>query len=308
MIYILSSLAFVSLGLAFTLLVTFFYWNRLQVKHRLNLINETFSISVDEGYIDDRKKLTFRQRVIIPIREKMTEITKRITPKGTIDAIEKKLKAANNPFHLGVPGWLIVRVVVMFALPTMYYFFFMKLVDDKVLKILVFMIVILLGNMLPNMLLNNKIKQRQTKMTQQLPDILDLLTVSVEAGLSFDGAMSKVAEKGQSEMSREFAKAVKEIEIGKTRREALTDMSKRCDIPDLQVFISSIIQAEQMGVSIGKILRIQAVNIRIKRRQRAQETALKAPVKMLFPLVFFIFPSLFIVLLGPALIRFRDVF
>lgn len=308
MIYILSSLAFVSLGLAFTLLVTFFYWNRLQVKHRLNLINETFSISVDEGYIDDRKKLTFRQRVIIPIREKMTEITKRITPKGTIEAIEKKLKAANNPFHLGVPGWLIIRIVVLFAFPVIYYFFLMKLVDDKILKILVFMIVILLGNMLPNMLLNNKIKQRKTKMTQQLPDILDLLTVSVEAGLSFDGAMAKVAEKGQSEMSKEFAKAVKEIEIGKTRRAALTDMSLRCDIPDLQVFISSIIQAEQMGVSIGKILRIQAVNIRIKRRQRAQETALKAPVKMLFPLVFFIFPSLFIVLLGPALIRFRDVF
>lgn len=306
MVYLVTSLVFVSLGLLFTLLLAVFYWKRIQVKYRLQMIGETFA--TQEGFVDDRKKLSFKERVIDPIRKKIGETTKKITPKGTVQQIEKKLRAADHPYHIGVTGWIAIRAGVLVGLPALYYFVLMEMVDDRLLKILLLVLSVMLGNMLPQMLLSSKIRERKNKMTQQLPDILDLLTVSVEAGMSFDGAMGKVAEKGTNELSREFGKAVKEIEIGKTRRAALTDMSKRCDLPDLQVFISSIIQAEQMGVSIGKILRIQAENIRIKRRQRAQETALKAPVKLLFPLVFFIFPSLFVVLLGPAMIKMRDLF
>ncbi len=306
MVYILSSLIFMSLGMLFTLFVTVFFWKRLQVKHRLEMLNDT--VGPHEIILGDRKKISFEERVIVPMKEKIAQSTKRITPRGTVEGIDKKLKAADYPLHLGVTSWMALRGLVLLALPSAYYFLFMKYIETGTMKILVFLIVLLIANMLPNIFLKSRIRERKIKMTQQLPDILDLLTVSVEAGLSFDGAMEKVASKGVNEMTKEFGKAVKEISIGKTRRQALNDMSDRCDLPDLQVFISSIIQAEQMGVSIGKILRIQADNIRVKRRQRAQETALKAPVKMLFPLIFFIFPSLFIVLLGPALIKMRDMF
>ena len=306
MVYILASLIFLSLGLLFTLFVTVLYWKRLNVKHRLEMLDGV--VGNQETIIDDRKKLSFEKRVIEPLRKKIAETTKKITPKGTMLRIEEKLKAADHPFHMGVTSWLALRTVFLLAFPAIYYLFFMKNVETILMKITVFLLVLLAGDMLPIYLLNNRIKERKIKMTQQFPDILDLLTVSVEAGLSFDGAMEKVASRGTNEMTKEFGKAVKEIAIGKTRRQALTDMSARCELPDLQVFISSIIQAEQMGVSIGKILRIQADNIRVKRRQRAQETALKAPVKMLFPLIFFIFPSLFIVLLGPAMIKMRDFF
>lgn len=306
MVYLLSSMIFLSLGLLFTLFVSMFYWKKLSVRHRLEMLDDI--VGKEEVIIEDRKKLSFEKRVIEPIREKITETTKKITPKGTLSRIDEKLRAADHPFHMGVLSWILTRCVFIVAFPAVYIFFFMENTESIIMRVIMLLVAFLAGDMIPILLLNNKIKERKIKMTQQLPDILDLLTVSVEAGLSFDGAMEKVAARGTNEMTREFGKAVKEIGIGKTRRQALMDMSKRCDLPDLQVFISSIIQAEQMGVSIGKILRIQSENIRVKRRQRAQETALKAPVKMLFPLILFIFPSLFIVLLGPAMIKMMDVF
>jgi len=306
MVYLLSSMIFLSLGLLFTLFVTVFYWKKLSIRHRLEMLDDV--VGKQEVILEDRKKLSFEKRVIEPIRRKITETTRKITPKGTLSRIDEKLKAANYPFHMGVLSWILLRCVFIVAFPAVYFFFFMENTESLIMRVTGMLVAFLAGDMIPIFLLNNKIKERKIKMTQQLPDILDLLTVSVEAGLSFDGAMEKVASRGTNEMTMEFGKAVKEIGIGKTRRQALKDMSKRCDLPDLQIFISSIIQAEQMGVSIGKILRIQADNIRVKRRQRAQETALKAPVKMLFPLILFIFPSLFIVLLGPAMIKMMEVF
>ena len=165
-----------------------------------------------------------------------------------------------------------------------------------------------IGIIFPNAVLKERIKLRQQKMIQQLPDILDMLTISVEAGLSFEGALQRVTKKDKSELSQEFAKVLQEMQFGKSRREALLEMVKRNDVGDIKIFISSMIQAEQLGVSIGKVLRIQSGQLRVKRRQRAQEQAMKAPIKMLFPLIFFIFPSIFIVLLGPAVIQIMKVF
>jgi tight adherence protein C len=134
----------------------------------------------------------------------------------------------------------------------------------------------------------------------ELPDALDLLTISVEAGLGFDAAVAKVVEKWNNELSRAFGRANQEIRVGKLRRQALRDMAERAEVPDLSTFIAAIIQADQLGVSISKVLHIQSEQMRVKRRQRAEAEAAKAPIKMLFPLVFLIFPSLFIVLMGPA--------
>lgn len=153
-----------------------------------------------------------------------------------------------------------------------------------------------------------KIKNRQREIQRTLPDVLDLLTVSVEAGLSFDGALVKLAEKMKGALVDELTRVLQEMRIGIPRKAALTAMAKRCDVEDLSLFVSAIVQADQLGVGIAKVLRIQSVEARDKRRMKIRELAMKAPIKMLFPLVFFIFPALFVVVLGPAVLSIIKTF
>ena len=160
----------------------------------------------------------------------------------------------------------------------------------------------LLGFVAPEMWLSRRIRQRQKRILLAVPDTLDLLTISVRAGLSFDGALAKVVEKLRGPLSDEFQRVLAEVRVGRARRDALRDLAERADVPALSNFIGAIIQAEQLGVSISKVLQVQSEQLRIERRQRAEEMANKAPIKMLFPLVGCIFPSLFIVLLGPPMI------
>lgn len=150
--------------------------------------------------------------------------------------------------------------------------------------------------------ITSRIKRRRKNLTKQLPDVLDLLTVSVEAGLSFDAALKKVVTSVTNELSDEFEKTLKEMTMGKSRRDALKDLSIRCETEDLTTLTGYLIQADELGVPIGNILRQQSIQLREKRRQRAREKSMQAPVKMLFPIIFFIFPSIFIVILGPAVI------
>jgi tight adherence protein C len=161
---------------------------------------------------------------------------------------------------------------------------------------------IALGYYFPVMYLKSKIKRRQEAIWRALPDSLDLLVICVEAGLGFDMAMGKVYEKWDNDLAIAFGRVLREIQLGKMRRDALRDMANRMDVPDVTAFVAAIIQADQLGVSMSKILRVQADQMRVKRRQRAQEKAHQAPVKMMLPMVFLIFPSLWIVLLGPSII------
>jgi tight adherence protein C len=147
------------------------------------------------------------------------------------------------------------------------------------------------------------IDRRKEAIIKKLPDALDLMTICVDAGLTFNAAMQKVDEKWDDPLAEEFGRVIYEMQLGKSRRQALRDMTDRMDVPDVTSFIAAILQADQLGVGIGKVLRIQAEQMRIRRRQRAEEKAQQAPVKMLFPMVFLIFPSIFIVLLGPALFQ-----
>jgi tight adherence protein C len=159
-----------------------------------------------------------------------------------------------------------------------------------------------MGFFLPELWLSRRIKRRQKEILMAVPDTLDLLTISVRAGLSFDGALAKVIEKVQGPLSDEFRRSLAEVRVGKVRREALRDIIPRTEVPALSNFIGAIVQAEQLGVPIAKVLTVQSEQLRIERRQRAEELAAKAPIKMLFPLVGCIFPSMFIVILGPAVI------
>jgi len=160
-----------------------------------------------------------------------------------------------------------------------------------------------LGYMLPVMWLGRRIAARKKAITKALPDALDLLCISVEAGLAFDLALQRVADKWDDELSREFRRVLKDMQLGRSRREALKDLADRTGVDDVQTFTAAVIQADQLGVSMSKILRIQSDQMRVRRRQRAEELAQQAPIKMLFPMVFLIFPALFVVILGPAVPR-----
>jgi tight adherence protein C len=159
-----------------------------------------------------------------------------------------------------------------------------------------------LGFLIPELMVRSKISRRQTEIQKALPDALDLLVICVEAGLGFDMAMGKVYEKWDNDLAVAFGRVLREIQLGKLRRDALRDMANRMNVPDVTSFTAAIIQADQLGVSMGRILRVQSDQMRVKRRQRAQEKAHQAPVKMMIPMVFLIFPSIWIVLLGPSAI------
>jgi tight adherence protein C len=158
------------------------------------------------------------------------------------------------------------------------------------------------GYIVPEMWLSKRIKKRSNSMVLDLPDALDLLTISVEAGLGFDAALAKVVEKMEGPLVDEFAQALAEVRMGRTRRDSLRDVAARADARPVSNFIGAIVQAEQLGVPIAKVLQIQSQQLRIERRQRAEEAAAKAPIKMLFPMVGCIFPTIFIVILGPAVV------
>jgi len=161
---------------------------------------------------------------------------------------------------------------------------------------------------MPGIWLGQEIKKRKTNIVKALPDALDLLTIAVEAGLAFDSGIQRVAEKWDNELSKEFRRVLQDMRLGRTRRDALKDLAERTGVEDVQTFTAAIIQADQLGVSMAKILRVQSDQMRIRRRQRAEELAQKAPVKMLFPMVFLIFPALFVVILGPAVPRITQAF
>jgi len=164
-----------------------------------------------------------------------------------------------------------------------------------------------LGFFFPQLWLTSRINARQKEIRKAMPDALDLLTICVEAGLSFDSAMSKVSEKWENQLSLAFARVIREVQLGKLQREALRDMSDRLGIAEMTSFVAAVIQSQLLGVSMAKVLRIQSEQMRMKRRQRAEEEAHKAPVKMIFPMGLLIFPSILIILMTPALLQIMDV-
>jgi len=245
----------------------------------------------------------FSQRVIKPLIKGIAQFIGRFAPQRNIENIRHKLELAGKPYGWGPTEFLGVRGLAGILLATLT-FLLLTLTGQYLPKR--FLATLVAGGLgfylLPTLWLSSRIGKRQTEIVKALPDALDLLTISVEAGLGFDAAMSKVAEKWENELSLAFSRVIQEIQMGKLRREALRDMADRMEVTDVSSFVAAIIQADQLGVSIAKVLRIQSEQMRIRRRQRAEEKAHQAPVKMLFPMAFLIFPALFIVLLGPAVL------
>ncbi len=245
----------------------------------------------------------FSQRIVKPILQGIAQLLGRLAPQRNIEGLRHKLELAGRPYGWGPTEFLGIRGLAGILLAIMTFLLLTLTGQYLPRRFLASAVAGGLGfYVLPTLWLSSRIRTRQTEIVKALPDALDLLTISVEAGLGFDLALSKVAEKWENELSQAFNRVIQEIGMGKLRREALRDMADRMDVSDVSSFVAAIIQADQLGVSIAKVLRIQSEQMRIRRRQRAEEKAHQAPVKMLFPMVFLIFPALFIVLLGPAVL------
>lgn len=243
----------------------------------------------------------FLERVIIPIANKLGEVAMRITPQRALDQIQSKLEMAGNPRGIEPTTFFASRFIlaVLFgALMVLVY----KQDLFKFTNFLITLGTIIFGFIMPNMLIDAKIARRQESVRKALPDALDLLTICVEAGLGFDAAMRKVADKWDNELSIAFSRALQEMQLGKLRREALRDMAERIGAAEFESFVAAVIQSEQLGVSMAKILRIQADDMRVRRRQRAEQAAQRAPVLMLLPMAFLIFPTILIIMMGPAVL------
>lgn len=246
--------------------------------------------------------LSFKDRVLIPFMKGLADIVTRFTPQKQLEQTRHKIELAgqtNDPTTFFMTR--IIMLIVFGIGGAMMGFVVMK--ETFVMAMAYTLGGAALGFYFPVISLNGKIRKRQENIIKALPDALDLLVICVEAGLGFDMAMGKVYEKWDNELALAFGRVIREIQLGKLRREALKDMADRMDVADVNAFTAAIIQADQLGVSMAKILRVQSDQMRTKRRQRAQEKAQQAPVKMMIPMVLLIFPSIWIVLLGPAILQ-----
>ncbi|NLB78399.1 MAG: type II secretion system F family protein [Clostridiaceae bacterium] len=292
--------------------LTFFLYSILNLKgnkntgilQRLNYIKNLNEDSMPE----DEDGKSCKERVIKPVLESVGKAMLRLAPGEMIAKMENKIVMAGKPYNWGVKNWLGIQAFMILGLPILILLFYIQFRMDISNLLMIVFALALIGLLYPNMILNGKIRKRQSEVTKSLPDIMDLLTVSVEAGLTFDSALSKVVEKMPGSLAREFETVLQEIKVGKTKKEALYQLADRIGVQDLRSFVSAVVQADQLGVSLGRVLRLQSEQIRQNRKQRISEKAMKAPIKMLIPMVIFIFPTIFIVLLGPVVINLIEMF
>ncbi|HEY4584604.1 MAG TPA: type II secretion system F family protein [Acidimicrobiia bacterium] len=247
------------------------------------------------------------QRTVGPIVIKISDFLKRFTPAGYMDKKQHLIVLAGNPGNLDAPSFVVIKMLTSLA-GLVAAFFLVEYGSDGLQRTFLFVMPIVLGFFGPDAWLRRRIDERSHTMLRALPDVLDLLVISVEAGLGFDSALSRVVATVPGPLSEEFFRMLQETRVGVSRRDAMRHLMDRTDLDELRSFMLAMIQAEAFGVTIARVLRVQADEMRVKRRQRAQEKAFAAPVKLVFPLVFCIFPALFIVLLGPAAIQIGTAF
>lgn len=269
--------------------------NRERILVRERLI--AYTVKEEKVYLPPELQLGFKTRVVNRVMGSLGRVFKRLIPKNEKDAYNSKLRSAGNPYGLNGESYLILKYVVFTA----------SIIGGIITGNMLYLVLLAAaGFLLPDQWLKSLIKRRQEEILRGLPNFLDMLSISVQAGLGFDAALQKVTEKKRGALADEFKKVLQEMKMGKARRTAMKDMADRMGINEVTVFTTAIIQAEILGVSISNVLQIQSRQARESRRMQAEERAMKAPVKMLLPLVFFIFPVLFIILLGPSFINLME--
>jgi tight adherence protein C len=251
---------------------------------------------------------SFGERVLKPLIKSWANRLGERAPGRSSEKIRLKLAQAGNPSAMGVAEFMGLRVLIAIGLGLGTFLLMAVVLANFSMGIMLGPALGVFGFLLPGIWVDRKIKSRKKEITKALPDAIDLLTISVESGLGFDSALMRVADKWDNALTHEFARVLSEMRIGKTKREALREMSLRVDEDGLVAFVSAVIQADQLGVAITQVLRIQSEAMRTRRRQKAEELAQKAPLKMLFPMAFLIFPSLYVIILGPAIPRMIEAF
>jgi len=254
-----------------------------------------------------KSEASFGARVVRPFIDRVTDPGSALVKNFDMDAIRLRLMRGGFPRGLRARDFLFIKLVMPFVGAFLFSTFVpiwanAMHVNSPLLWIIAIVVGAFYGWKMPDIWLNSIIRKRQTEIQLSLPDMIDLVTVSVEAGLGLDASLQRVAKRFPNALSEEVTRAMQEVRLGRSRIESLRDMSKRCDVPDLSAWITALVQAELLGVSIANVLRVQSERLREKRSQRAREAAQKAPIKMVFPLVLFIFPALFVIILGPALL------
>jgi tight adherence protein C len=250
---------------------------------------------------DETELPRFKERVLIPAVDRLAAFALRLNPKASVDAIGARLIAAGLATRISTTQFLAIKtgaaglgvVVALVGAAAV----------TPVAGLILAPILAVLGFIAPDAVLTMRIKARRERIRSELPDALDLLAVSVEAGLGLDGAIAKLTEHMEGALVDEFALTLGEIRIGEARADALKKLADRVPAPELAAFVRSVLQADQLGISLGRILRVQAADSRLRRQATAEEKAMKAPIKMLFPTAMFIFPAMFVVILGPAMLN-----
>ena len=278
----------------------------LPARERRSSVNRAATYGKVRAVLGPRQ-LPFSERVLAPMGDRLAGWTLKLHPKTTVDGVSTKLLAAGlgrtispNTF-LAFKSALAIGGIVLGALVG-------GAVAGAGGVLLAAVTLCGIGFIAPDFIVSTKARSRKDRLKAELPDALDLMSVSVEAGMGFDGALSKLTEHMEGPLADEFALTLSEIRIGETRQDALKKLSDRTGTPELSSFVRSIIQADQLGISLGRILRVQATDSRLKRQAAAEEKAMKAPIKMLFPTVLFIFPAMFLVVLGPAFLNLSKLF
>jgi len=284
-------------GMVLTLLIGLRSRGQTQTVEQERLLSIATPVTLEEVELSQ----PFSERVVRPAWSNLLNFLGRLTPQRNIQDLQHRLEVAGRPF-----GWTVVNFVGLRVLCAVLFgalFFVVTIFTDLVFvrRLLLTVAFVVLGYYLPLMWLNTRMRARKRELVRALPDGLDMLNICVGAGLGFDAALSRVGEQWKTALSEEFNRVVAEIRLGKTRRQALLDLAHRTEVMELENFVATIVQADQLGVSIARVLRAQAEQMRILRRQRAEELARQAVIKLLFPLVFMIFPALLAVLLGPAI-------
>lgn len=274
-------------------------WMSLSPASSPRAVTDRMTGMVDAGGIGDELRTPFVQRMILPAFHRFTSFLAGLMPQKNIDKLNMMLIQAGNPGGLTAMDFVGIRFVLA-AAAGVGYFVMMGRTDPFLILIRNALIAVFVGFMLPKLWLSQRIKKRKVEIRRALPDALDMLTIGVEAGLAFESALLRVGEQWDNALTEEFRRAVSELRVGVPRNEALRHMAERNGVPELTTFIAVLIQSNMLGMSIAQVLHTQSEQMRLKRRQMAEEQAHSATVKIVLVLVLFIFPAMFIVILGPV--------
>jgi tight adherence protein C len=248
----------------------------------------------------------FSERVLVPLLERFSGLGRRISGADSAARIRHKLDLAGNPPGLTVDRIAAGKVLGAMAGALVGVLGAAMFAETITMRLIIVGLGVLVGFQAPNLYLYQKAYDRSKRLLKELPDAIDLLTISVESGLGFDAAVQQVARNTQGPLADEFSRVLKEMQIGQGRSDALRSLAERTNIPDLRSFVSAMVQADSFGIPIAQVLRVQSSEMRVKRRQRAEEKAQQVPVKITIPLIFFILPCLFIAVMGPAVLSILD--